>query len=54
MALQLLAKLCGEDAAKWVEAEEAARAGLNARIELWDGVVEELAATNDASPPNEC
>ncbi len=53
MALQLLTKLCAEDTAKWAEAEEAARAALNARIELWDGVVEALAAAEHASPPNE-
>ncbi len=53
MALQLLAKLCAEDTTKWEEAEEAARAALNARIELWDGVVEELAAAEHACPPNE-
>ena len=45
MALQLLARLCGDDPAKWAEAEEGGRAALNARIELWDGVVEELVAT---------
>ena len=53
MALQLLAKLCGEDPAKWAEAEVGGRAALNARIELWDGVVEELAATRHASPIGE-
>ena len=52
MALRLLAKLCGEDPAKWAEAEEAARAALTARITLWDGVIEELVATKQATPPN--
>ena len=48
----MLAKLCGEDPAKWAEAEEAARAALTARITLWDGVVEDLVATKQATPQN--
>ncbi len=52
MALQLLTGLCGEDPAKWAEAEEAALAALTARITLWDGVVEELVATQHATPRN--
>ncbi len=53
MALQLLAGLCGDHPEKWAEAEESARAALNARIALWDGVTEELAATKHATPQNE-
>ena len=53
MALQLLAGLCGDHPEKWAEAEEAARTALKARIALWDGVIEELAATKHASIPPE-
>ena len=42
LARQMLAKLCGNDEAKWREADEAARTALNARIALWDGVAEQL------------
>lgn len=38
LALQMTALLCGDDAQKWQEAEEAAIASLKARLALWDGV----------------
>lgn len=41
-ALQMLAKLCGDDASKWRAAEEAARQSLAARLTLWDGVEDVL------------
>jgi len=34
--------LCGDDAQKWQEAEEAAIASLKARLALWDGVAAAL------------
>ncbi len=43
MALHMLAGLCNDDPRKWREAEEAARVALNARVALWDGVVEQIA-----------
>ena len=43
MALQMLAGLCSNDPGKWREGEETARVALNARIALWDGVVEQIA-----------
>ena len=43
MALHMLAGLCNDNPRKWREAEEAARMALNARIALWDGVVEQIA-----------
>jgi hypothetical protein len=42
MAVQMLANLCGDDEAKWKQALAAARLALNARIALWDGVVEQI------------
>ena len=42
MALQMLAGLCGHDEENWRKAEKSARVALNARIALWDGVLEEL------------
>ena len=42
MSLRLLAGLCGEDAAKWREAEAAAEAAVNARLLFWDGVLQAL------------
>lgn len=42
MARQMLATLCGDDEAKWREADEAARTAISARIALWDGVTKHL------------
>lgn len=39
MALEMLAMLCGDDDAKWREAETAAAAAITERIALWDGVL---------------
>jgi len=39
MALEMLAVLCGDDDAKWHEAETAAAAAITERIALWDGVL---------------
>jgi hypothetical protein len=44
MARQLLRALCGEDQARWEQAAEAAAVGLTARLELWDGVLEQIQA----------
>jgi hypothetical protein len=38
MAVQLVASLCGNDEARWQEAEQAALTALEARRELWDAV----------------
>jgi hypothetical protein len=38
LAHRLVAKLCGNDAAKWRAAADAARATLEARLALWDGI----------------
>jgi Protein of unknown function (DUF3050) len=42
MARQLLRSLCAADATRWEQAAEAAAVSLTARIELWDGVLEQI------------
>ncbi|MHB1215273.1 MAG: DUF3050 domain-containing protein [Thiobacillus sp.] len=42
LSLRLLAALCGDDADKWREAEAAAEAAVNARLQFWDGVLNAL------------
>jgi hypothetical protein len=44
MAFRMLSILCGDDARRWEEAEAAARRALEARVALWDGVLEQLRA----------
>jgi len=39
MALNMLAMICGDDAAKWHEATQSAAAAISERIALWDGVL---------------
>ena len=39
LAISMLEELCGEDAQKWEEAAGYARAALESRIRLWDGVL---------------
>ncbi len=43
LAMAMLGELCGEDDRKWEQAARSAEAALEARIRLWDGVVEENA-----------
>jgi Protein of unknown function (DUF3050) len=42
LAMAMLEELCGEDDRKWEEVARSARAALEARIRLWDGVVERI------------
>jgi hypothetical protein len=42
LALEMTANLCGNDEAKWQEAETAIIESLKQRIKLWDGVYEEI------------
>jgi hypothetical protein len=42
LSLRLLAALCAGDAGKWREAEAAAEAAVNARMQFWDGVLAAL------------
>lgn len=44
IALKMVAQLCGKDDAKWREAEETAKAALEARLALWDEVAEAIGA----------
>src|SRR5258708_35545408 len=39
LAISMLEELCGEDALKWEEAASYAKAALESRIRLWDGVL---------------
>jgi len=42
MARQLLASLCGDDAARWNAATESAAGSLAARVQLWDAISQTL------------
>jgi pyrroloquinoline quinone (PQQ) biosynthesis protein C len=44
LALEMTANLCGNDEAKWQEAETAIVESLQQRIKLWDGVYEEISS----------
>jgi hypothetical protein len=44
LAMAMLEELCGQDDDKWQVAADAARAALEARMALWDGVVEAVMA----------
>ncbi|MBS1521915.1 MAG: DUF3050 domain-containing protein [Bacteroidetes bacterium] len=42
LAHEMTAELCGEDKDKWLEATNAARSALEARLALWDSIVQAL------------
>jgi hypothetical protein len=44
LAFELLAGLCGDDARRWQEAEEAACAALEGRLELWEAAARTIEA----------
>jgi len=44
MALQMVEELCGFDDSKWQEAADAAQFALEARIQLWDGILRRIRA----------
>lgn len=48
MALRMVSELCGADARKWSQVEDAAVAAIEARIKLWDGVADRV----DDTVPN--
>ena len=41
---RIVARLCGDDAAKWAEASQVARGCIEARIALWDAIAADLEA----------
>jgi Protein of unknown function (DUF3050) len=49
MAMQMLADLCGGDAAKWRECEGTVNTALAARTELWDGILAAIEAERVAA-----
>lgn len=42
MAMQMVADLCGTSDKHWAEAAETATDALEARVRLWDGVMEAM------------
>lgn len=44
LALEMTAKLCGDDAQYWAEAEQLTLQSLQKRIQLWDGAYNEIMA----------
>jgi hypothetical protein len=44
MAMQMLIDLCGDDEAKWTACENTVQMALEARVALWDSIVEALPA----------
>lgn len=48
-ALQMLRELCGSDETRWEEATRAALDALDARLHLWDGISQALAAASSHS-----
>lgn len=46
MAMAMLADLCGNDTTKWAECSETVISALQARLDLWDGIVARLDAAS--------
>ena len=44
ISLRMVELLCGDDDRKWDEAAQAAQAAIEARLQLWDGIVAQLGA----------
>jgi hypothetical protein len=44
LAYEMTAELCGDDEAKWQEATTAVKTSLQARVNLWDAVLEKISA----------
>jgi len=47
LAYEMTAELCGSDDTRWQEATAAANTALNARLALWDGILNTLTADAD-------
>jgi hypothetical protein len=48
MALRMVSGLCGDDPMRWQQATEAAEAALQARLDLWDGILESISVLNES------
>lgn len=48
MAVQLVSDLCGQDRDRWQAAEEAAVQALEARLQLWDAIADDISGTQNA------
>ncbi|MEI6659691.1 MAG: DUF3050 domain-containing protein, partial [Planctomycetota bacterium] len=44
---RIMARLCGDDPAKWAEASAIARQCIEARIALWDAIAADIATVHD-------
>lgn len=53
LALSMTEKLCGDDFRKWQEAEEAVIGALESRVNLWNGVLENIRSTRSLSAASE-
>ena len=42
LSLKMIAELCGDDKSKWQESLEIAKEALQQRINLWDGITEQI------------
>jgi len=49
LALQMTSNLCGSNEQFWKEAEQATVEALQKRIDLWDGIYDEIAEKNAIS-----
>ena len=45
LSLRMVADICGSDAIKWREAADAAEAALQARLDLWDSILLDIASS---------
>ena len=46
LSLRMVAELCGDDPALWKESLQAAEDAIQARLALWDGILEEIRKTD--------
>jgi hypothetical protein len=44
MAMQMLADLCGDDDVKWQECADTVNRALEARVQLWSGILAAIKA----------